>query len=1040
LIDRDTGTEAESSAPDESTLERIALGAAGRRRVPRATYRLQFHKDFTFRDAERLVPYLERLGISDLYASPIFRANPGSTHGYDVVDFGELNPEIGSEEDFERLHTALDRHGMGLVVDFVPNHMGIASGANAWWQDVLENGQASPFAAFFDIDWQPVKPELQNQVLLPVLGDHYGIVLENGELELRLEDGAFTIWYYDLPLPVAPPTYPLILRLPLEALANEFAADDLPFLEYQSIIGHFERLAPQDEQDPALIAERMREQLLAKRRLALLSAEYPQIAEAVGQSVREINGTPGEPRTFDALDALIAAQSYRLSYWRVAAEEINYRRFFAINELAAIRQEIPEVFAATHRLLLRLVGEGKIDGVRIDHPDGLWDPSGYFRDLQRAAFVARAKAAYESLAENDETFTWNEIEPALSDWWDRRLATASDPTPLLPVYLVVEKIVEHGESVPEGWLIDGTVGYEFAHVTGGLLVNSANRRPFDELYGRFAGGLPRFADLVYDKKQVIMRVALVSELNVLARALDRLSEHHRRTRDFTYNAMRIAMREIIACFPVYRTYTVCNPGQVTERDRRYIQAAVAEAIRRNPSSDRGVFEFVRDILFLRAADELPEEQQAEHCRFVMKFQQLTGPVMAKGLEDTAFYIYNRLTSLNEVGGDPGTFGIPVSEFHRQSIERGRRRPHAMLSSSTHDTKRSEDVRARISALSEMPREWRAALNRWTRLNRRLKTKFEGAPAPDRNDEYLFYQSLIGTWPVGVTRAEGELVDRLEAYMLKAIREAQIHTSWINPNEGYEQAVREFVRGVLWDRNDAFLDDFTQFQNRVAHIGALTALSQQFLKLTAPGVPDIYQGTELWDFSLVDPDNRRPVDFELRSRLSEELMDRDPNPALAQELVEGEQDGRIKLFLTQRTLAFRRAHPELFANGEYEPLNAIGPKTGNVVAFARRHGEQEMIAVAPRLIGELLPSPADSPTGQAWGNTRLPLPGGNERGRYRSIFTDELLGVRGDQGDAALELSEVLSEFPVALLERLPDEPTGSNSSDSTSSTTGTEHH
>lgn len=998
----------------DHALARIAARAAGKRRGPRASYRLQFHKGFTFRDAERLVPYLDALGISDLYASPAFRANPGSTHGYDVVDYGELNPEIGNEADFEALVEALHRHDMGLILDFVPNHMGIASGMNAWWQDVLENGQASPYAAYFDIDWQPVKLELQNQVLLPVLGDHYGIVLENGELELRLDDGAFTIWYYDLPLPVAPPTYPLILRRPLAALTEQFEPDALPFLEYQSIIAAFERLAPQDEQVPELIAERMREQLLTKRRLAQLISDSPPIAEALSAAVREVNGVKGEPHTFDALDALVTAQSYRLSYWRVAAEEINYRRFFAINELAAIRQEVPEVFADTHRYVLRLIGEGKVDGLRIDHPDGLWDPAGYFRDLQRAAFLTRARSAHDA-SEGD----WDQIQPALSDWWDRSIAGSTDRAALLPIYLVVEKIVEHGEPVPEEWLIDGTVGYEFAQAAGSLLVDPANRKAFDELYARFIGEQPRFADLIYAKKQLMMRVALVSELNVLARELDRLSEHHRRTRDFTYNALRLAMREIIACFPVYRTYVTCESGVVNEQDRRFIESAVRAAIRRNPASDRGVYEFVRDILLLRAADELTDEQRAEHCHFVMKFQQLTGPVMAKGLEDTAFYIYNRLTSLNEVGGDPATFGIQPADFHKQCAERVQKWPHAMLTSSTHDTKRSEDVRARIDALSEMPREWRTALNRWARSNRRQKTRVEGTLAPDRNDEYLFYQALLGVWPFGAEQADAELIDRLEAYMLKAIHEAQVHTSWINPNEEYDQAVSAFVRGVLSAENGAFLTDFAQFQARIAHVGVFNALTQQLLKLTSSGVPDIYQGTELWDFSLVDPDNRRPVDFADRAQLLGDLRDKEPSTELARELVTTKADGRIKLSMTRSVLDYRRANPELFTDGEYTPLAATGANAGNVLAFSRRLGEQEVMVVAPRLIGGLLHGRLDAPTGDVWGDTRLTLTDRSDSARFRNLFTSETIVV---DPDTDLSISEVLESFPVALLERLPAEP------------------
>jgi (1->4)-alpha-D-glucan 1-alpha-D-glucosylmutase len=932
-------------------------------------------------------------------------------HGYDVIDFGELDPEIGTEAEFDRLVAALHRHEMGLIVDFVPNHMGIASGGNAWWQEVLENGQASPVAATFDIDWQPVKPELQNQVLLPVLGDHFGIVLENGELQLRLDQGAFTIWYYSLPLPVAPPTYPLVLRASLVALTEQFAADDLDFLELQSIVAAFDRLPAQNALDPALIEERAREQLLTKRRLAQLIDSNVVISQQIEATIRELNGSPGDPRTFDALDELISAQSYRLSYWRVAAEEINYRRFFAINELAAIRQEVPDVFAATHKLLLKLFGEGNIDGIRIDHPDGLWDPRGYFRDLQRAAFVAKATARMAS-----DAVPADELENALSGWWDRQYEDGSRPAELLPAYLVVEKILEHGETVPDDWPVDGTVGYEFAQATTGLFVDSANAKAFDELYHRFAGDLPRFADLVYSMKQLIMRVALVSELNVLARALDRLSEHHRRTRDYTYNAMRLAMREIIACFPVYRTYTTCDPGVVTDRDRGYIQEAVRQAIRRNPATDRDVFAFVRDVLLLEATESHTPEQLDEQCRFIMKFQQLTGPVMAKGLEDTVFYIYNRLTSLNEVGGDPGTFGTTVPEFHRQNAERARSRPYAMLTSSTHDTKRSEDVRARISALSEMPKEWRAAINRWSRLNKRFKARVDGSAAPDRNDEYLFYQSLLGIWPAGAVRPDAEFIERIEAYMLKAIHEAQVHTSWISPNEGYDSATSEFVRSAL--ANSAFIDDFARFHPRIALTGAVNGLSQQLLKLTSPGVPDIYQGTELWDFSLVDPDNRRPVDYQQRTRTLSTVRRRKPSPTLARELTETFVDGRCKLYLTQRLLAFRAEHADLFRNGDYTALPVAGTYGASVIAYSRRHGDEEIIVVAPRLIGGLISGDSGMPLGDVWADTSIGLSAG---GSFISLLTGERFTI--DPTVPAMALAEILAFFPVACLVRSHDRAT-----------------
>jgi (1->4)-alpha-D-glucan 1-alpha-D-glucosylmutase len=978
-------------------------------KVPRATYRLQLNPGFTFRDATRIVPYLAELGVSDVYASPYLAASPGSSHGYDVADYAAINPELGSEADYRAFVAALARHGMGQVCDFVPNHMGIGHGRNAWWQDVLENGQASPYAEYFDIDWRPLKPELRDKVLLPILGDHYGAVLERGELQLRLEEGAFTVWYFDRPFPIAPPTYPRLLRHRLDALIEELSADDPDLLELQSVVTALERLPGNDERDPGRIAERQREQTIAKRRLAdLLRASAP-VRAAVAETVREFNGAPGDPRSFDLLDALLEEQVYRLASWRVAGEEINYRRFFAINELAAIRQEVPDVLAATHALMLRLVGEGAVTGLRIDHPDGLWDPAGYFRQLQAAA--GRALRGEE--ATGGEPMAEGEAE-------------AGDE---LPLYLVVEKILEHGEPLPATWAVHGTVGYDFATAATGLFVDGANRKAFDALYARFTGEKVDFADLVYACKHLIMRRALVSEVNVLARALNRISEQDRRSRDFTWGTLREAMREVIACFPVYRTYLVCEDeeGTVAERDRRFVEAAVAQAKRRNPGADPSVLDFVRDVLLLRHDVDLTEAQRAERCRFGMRFQQLTGPVMAKGLEDTAFYRYNRLTALNEVGGDPTQFGVPVAAFHRQNAERRRRWPHAMLCSSTHDTKRSEDVRARIAVLSEMPREWRAAINRWARLNRKRKTRVEGAPAPDRNDEYLLYQTLLGAWPDEEEgREQPDWPDRVEAYLLKAIREAQRHTNWVNPNEAYEEATRAFVRAVLDPALSApFLADFAALRRRVAHLGAFNALGQQLLKLTSPGVPDVYQGTELWDLSLVDPDNRRPVDFARRARLLRDLRRRKPSPRLARDLVRAKADGRVKLWLTQRALACRAAALDLFACGDYLPLAARGAQAGHVCAFARRlaaiDGEREVVVVVPRLVASLVKDDESAPTGAAvWGETTIPLPDAPVGGAYRNVFTDEVARVSEGPGGAGLRLAEVLATFPVALLERVGD--------------------
>ncbi|HET8523459.1 MAG TPA: malto-oligosyltrehalose synthase, partial [Thermomicrobiales bacterium] len=933
---------------------------------PRATYRVQFHAGFTFNDAREIVPYLAALGVDTLYASPIFKANPGSMHGYDVTDFGELNPELGSREEFERLSDELRRHEMRLLLDFVPNHMGIAGGNNRWWQDVLENGRTSAYGEYFDIDWRPIKRELRDQVLLPVLGGPYGDVLERGELTLLFDpaEGSFTVDYFQTPLPIAPPTYPLILQPALDQLARTLPEDDLTRLELESLITAFDRLPANNERDPELVQERRREQIVDKRRLATLVESEPAVAAAVVDAVAAINGQVGDPASFDQLDQLLDAQSYRLAYWRVAAEEINYRRFFAINELAAIRQELPEVFAATHTLLLDLIGQGRVSGVRIDHIDGLWDPAGYLHELQREAFLARC---HHDPAATSSEWTWEDLRAALTQWWEENARGRFEPGEPGPIYLVVEKILEPGEELPAGWPCHGTVGYEFARLATGLFVDNAERKAFDTLYRRFSRLTTSYDDLVYANKKLIMRVALASEVNVLALQLNRISEQRRRTRDFTLNALRDALREIIACFPIYRTYVVCDEEAVRDADREAIESAVSQAKRRNPASDLAVFDFLRDVLLLRCAPDVIERQRNEQCRFSMKFQQLTGAVMAKGVEDTTFYIYNRLTSLNEVGNDPTRFGVSPTEFHRENMERRRRWPQAMLASSTHDTKRGEDVRARIDVLSEMPKEWRAAINRWARLNRRFKTKVDGLPAPDRNDEYLLYQTILGVWPFGLDRPDEELVERLVDYMLKAIHEAQVHTSWINPNAEYDAATERFVRAVLDPATaEPFLDDLAPFRQKVALAGVVNSLSQQLLKLTAPGVPDLYQGTELWNFSLVDPDNRRPVDFYERAQLLDRMSGR-PDRCPAADLLAHVDDGRIKLSVTHQTLAARAALPELFQHGTYRPLPAGGMAAGHVIAFARRDTTDEVVIVVPRLVLGLTRGQEQMPLGrEVWG--------------------------------------------------------------------------
>jgi (1->4)-alpha-D-glucan 1-alpha-D-glucosylmutase len=984
-----------------------------RKQIPSATYRLQFNRTFTFQDARALAGYFQALGISHCYASPYFKARADSMHGYDIADHNALNPSIGDEADYNAWVAELHAHGLGQVLDTVPNHMGIGEQNNQWWQDVLENGPSSPYASFFDIDWTPIKPELENSVLLPILGDQYGRVLENQELRLAYADGAFTLHYWETTLPVAPRTYALVLQPVLEHLTGVLAPDDEHILELQSIITALSHLPPRTETDPARIAERHREREIIKRRLQTLTEQSAQVQTAVEQVVVEFNGIPGDSTSFNRLDELIRAQIYRLSYWRVAAEEINYRRFFDVNDLAAIRMERPEVFAFTHRLIMRLLSEGAVDGLRVDHPDGLWDPAGYFLQLQKAYQIEHCRRMF--LAENpDGEAEWPALEAALGEQFDA-LAQDDPASPdlrLLPLY--VEKILSRGEQLPAGWTVEGTSGYDFLNLVNGLFVDGANEKAFNELYAAFIRTKINFADLVYQQKKLTMRVSLASEINVLAHMLDRISERSRYFRDFTLNSLTDAIREVIACFSVYRTYITGHEGGIDKRDQAAIEGAISRAKRRNPATDQSIFEFIRRMLLLEYPVVFDEEARQAQLEWVMKFQQCTGPVMAKGLEDTAFYIYNRLISLNEVGGEPQHFGIPVAAFHRQNVERVRRWPHAMLTTSTHDTKRSEDVR-------------RARLNRWSRLNRRKKPVVDGQPVPDRNEEYLLYQTLAGTWPFETMSAaeHAVYVDRIVAYMLKALREAKVNTSWVNPNTAYDQAVETFVRTIL-DPAPAneFLGDLGAWS------GMLNSLAQTLIKLTAPGVPDIYQGNELWDLSLVDPDNRRPVDYASRARMLREMQKRSARagselPALIEELVADRKQGGIKLYLTQQVLRYRQAHAALFADGDYLPIETTGKQAEHLCAYGRVAEDEAVVVVAPRLLHRHISSggwPITSAGSDLWQATTLELPAALAApgSRFRDVLSGQIVIAVEQDGSTVVPVDEVFAHLPLALLERIDD--------------------
>lgn len=994
------------------------------RKVPVATYRLQFQRAFTFSDAKRLVPYLYALGITDCYTSPYLQAASGSSHGYDITDHNRLNPELGSEKEYAEFVEELKRYEMGQILDLVPNHMGIAGNNNAWWLDVLENGPSSHYSSYFDIDWTPVKAELKNKALLPILGDQYGKVLENQELTLTFQEGAFTVWYHGKKLPIAPGQYTQILRHRLDTLSDQLGRENHHLLELQSIITAFDHLPPPTEKDPERLVERRREKEITKKRLFKLYSECPEVKEFIDENIRIFNGKKGDPRSFDLLDALLAAQVYRLAYWRVAAEEINFRRFFDINELAAIRMEDPAVFQETHKLIFRLIRERKVTGLRIDHPDGLYEPGEYFRGLQRGVFLTICQDHFDAKPER-ESGNWKAVEEILSGRYDEAITQTLHSPLNRAFYIVAEKILTRGEKLPEDWSVDGTTGYEFLNRLNGIFVDASNAKAFNDLYSRYIHTVMNFQDLIYEKKKLIMHVSMSSEINVLGHRLNRISEKNRLSRDFTLNSLTDALREIIACFPVYRTYLGEGDVRISEADRVAIERAVARAKRKNPTTNVSIFNFIRDILCSQFPEHLGEHNYLEQRDFRMKFQQITGPVMAKGVEDTAFYVYNRLVSLNEVGGDPERFGVSPASFHRDNGHQREAWPYSMLATSTHDTKRSEDVRARINVLSEVSDEWKARLVLWSKLNKKRKPLVDDQPAPDRNEEYLLYQTLLGTWPLEpMNRVSHEAYkERIQQYMEKAIKEAKVNSSWVNPNKDYDEAVRNFVSAILDDsQRNPFLDDFKVFARKIAAYGIYNSLSQTLLKIASPGVPDIYQGNEIWDFSLVDPDNRGPVDYKGRSQMLKALQDRisgsDENLIeLAKELVAQKEDGRIKLFVIWKALTFRRENRGLFLDGAYLALEGTGSKKDHICSFARRNHNQVILAVVPRFLSRLTQSPEEPPLGKTvWLDSSLAVPDSQVGQTFRNIFTGETVKALESEGSVVLPLKEIFASFPVALLE------------------------
>ena len=1033
---------------------------------PLATYRLQFQTRFTFADAIELVPYLHELGFTHVYASPYLRARRGSVHGYDVCSHDELNPELGTVEDFERFVATLRQFTMGHILDIVPNHMS-ASAENPWWVDVLENGQNSPYSKFFDIDWQPVQSELANQVLLPILGEQYGEALESGKLRVEYSEGSFRLQYFNSVFPIGPKTAIPLLEHRLEELQNELGAAAEDFVEFQSILTALQHLPPQTATEPKLVSERQREKEVIKRRLRDLQQKCRPIADHIDRNVVEFNGRPGEPSSFDRLDQLVCMQAYRLCHWKAAADEINYRRFFDINELAAICMERQDVFQQAHRLVMRLLVEGKIDGLRIDHVDGLYDPTQYLWRLQWAYLEQVGKNCYDERSSGPpaENPAWEDVrngymrdicaQLGLQPPTDTQISGASEKsspdtqtdaatpqtavanklpdrgTRSLPLYVLIEKILGADEPLPPEWPVAGTTGYDFLSQLNGLFLEPRGFVAVEQVYSRFIETKLRLADEIHRCKLMILRFSMSSELQMLAHQFNRISEQHRRTRDFTLNSLRHALREILSCFPVYRTYPV--PSGVSDRDRRFTNLAVARAKRRNPAMDSALFDFVRSVLLFEHPDGLDEKARREREEFAGRFQQVTSPVMAKGVEDTAFYVVCPLLSVNEVGSHPQQAVVSIDQFHKENIARRRSYPDAMLATSTHDTKRSEDVRARLNVLTEIPLQWRKAVNQWARINRSLRVEADGEPAPSRNDEYVFYQTLLGVWPM-TEPSPGEqqqLVDRLQQYMEKATREAKTRTSWINPNHPYDAAIRDFVAKTMERRKDnRFLREFRKFVEPVIDWGCWNAISQLTLKLLSPGVPDVYFGQEQWNLSLVDPDNRRPVDFAKSRQLFDDLkreIDHSGREAVCERLRETPRDAALKLFVTWQALQVRQKYAQVFRDGEYVPLSAEGARSDHLCAFAWRgadngevngtRGMNPLIIVAvPRFIAKL---DLDRPERElhsyvfdesAWTDTIVRLEGVSPP-ELRNVISGR--SIRLDQ--SSISAANLFRDFPVAVL-------------------------
>jgi len=940
-----------------------------------STYRLQFNKDFTFQDAAKIVDYLSDLGITHVYASPILSARRGSTHGYDAIDPTRLNPELGTEADFTVFQDKLRERGLGLILDIVPNHMS-ASSENSWWMDVLENGPESAYASYFDIDWHPPSRMLEGKVLLPVLGRPFGEALEHQELKLVLMEGKFFVQYFESLFPLAPSTYHLILKRRLNELRTQLGEDSPAYQEYSGIVAAAAALSDAAGQAREAAGEkRLQFESLRQRFRQLVSADV-NVNEFIRQNLDGLEGNPKEPSSFTSFESLLAQQHYLLAYWQNVNEEINYRRFFTINDLVGMRMEDPLVFEATHTTVLRLVEQNSVTGLRIDHIDGLRDPLGYLRQLSES--VGSDTRSIESLS--------------------------------VPIF--VEKILARDERLPANWPVAGTTGYEFANALNCLFIDPQGAKTIEQIYSRFLGRDVAYDDMLYQKKKLVMSTLLGVEMRSLGHQFRALARDDRYAREIPRTELEQALIETTAHLSVYRTYI--RNLEVSAQDEQRIEQALSSARTGTSQIHSRSFDFLRDVLLLRNQPHLLSGQRETRLAFTMRWQQFTGPIMAKAFEDTFLYVYNALISLNEVGGEPRPSTAASADFPKFILDRQGDFPHALNATTTHDTKRGEDVRARIAVLSEIPDEWRKHLDRWSKLNATHKKSIDGQPVPDRNEEIFLYQTLLGAWPLEASDL-ASLSERMQAYLIKATREAMVHTRWTRPNLRHERALQAFVSSIIKPhRNNEFLRDFTGFQKRTAYYGMINGLTQTLLKIASPGIPDFYQGSELWDLRLVDPDNRQPVDFDRRNAMLTNLPQTDEAAfATLSDLAHNWHDGRLKLYLICKALHFRAENSTLFSEGPFLTLECRGRLRDNVAAFARRYKKDWIIVVVPRRLARAR-HPMNSESSEPfWGNTEVGLPK-TAPTLCKNVFTGEIFKTDG-AGKSRLHLSRLLKHFPVALL-------------------------